>query len=325
MSSTLTIGIIGCGAIGEEHIRCLEALEGVSLRWFCDRDGARAARFVHDDGARRWTTDPADIFADSGVDAVYICTHTDSHAALGIAAARAGKHIMMEKPLALTERECYEIAGAVDRSGVTCMTAFKLRFTTAAARVRAFIPAPTIAVGQMMDVRWPPEFWGNDPVKGGGNVLSQGCHSVDLLCHLAGAEPVRVYAEGGNFHHPGLEIVDTLVATLLFDNGAVGTLVQADAGHTPLTSKFSFQVMDGTRTAHLHNRLMSVTLWDGVRATRHDEKEEVGMLEESRAFLAAIRDHTPPPVGVREGLRATVVLLRAFEAISTRQPRDIRL
>jgi predicted dehydrogenase len=122
-----------------------------------------------------------------------------------------------------------------------------------------------------------------------------------------------------------MPIVDTLVATLLFSNGAVGSLVQADSGHTPLTSKFSFQVMDGIRTAHLHHRLMSTTMWDGDRALRHDDGEETGMIEESRAFLAAIRNHTPPPVGVRDGLRATVVLLRAFESMSTRQPRDIRL
>ena len=325
MPSPVSIAIIGCGAIGEEHARCLLALPEASLRAFCDTDESRAAALASLFPGSYYTAHPARIFSDNSIEAVYICTHTDSHASLGIASAQAGKHIMMEKPLALTERECFAVAEAVDRAGIFCMTAFKLRFYSCVRKVRQFIPAPTVAIGQMMDERWPAEFWGNDPLKGGGNVLSQGCHSVDLLYHLVGAEPVRVYAEGGNFHHPSNSITDTLLTTIQFANGAVGSLAQGDAGHSPVLSKFSFQVMDGVRTAHLYNRLMTAVLWDGKQSHRYDTESEEGMLEENRAFLQAVQERTPPSVGVRDGVRATLVLLRALEALRTHKPQTIRL
>jgi predicted dehydrogenase len=325
MASPISIAIIGCGAIGEDHARCLGSLPGASLRAFCDADESRAAALSRLYPGSYHTAHPARIFADDGIEAVYICTHTDSHAPLGIAAAQARKHIMMEKPLALTEKECYAVAEAVDRAGIFCMTAFKLRFYSCVRRVRQFIPAPTVAVGQIMDERWPAEFWGNDPLKGGGNVLSQGCHSVDLLYYLVGAEPVRVYAEGGNVHHPSNPITDTLLATIRFANGAVGSLVQADAGHFPVLSKFSFQVMDGVRTAHLYNRLMTAVLWDGKQSQRYDTDREEGMMEENRAFLTALQERTPPPLGVRDGVRATLVILRAIESLTTHKPQTIQL
>ncbi len=325
MPSTVSIGIIGCGAIGEEHARCLLSLPAASLRAFCDTDESRAAALSSLVPGSYYTEHPARIFADNSIEAVYVCTHTDSHASLGIAAAQAGKHIMMEKPLALTEHECFAVAEAVERAGVSCMTAFKLRFYSCVRRVRQFIPAPTVVVGQMMDERWPADFWGNDPLKGGGNVLSQGCHSVDLLYHLAGAEPVRVYAEGGNFHHPSNSITDTLLATIQFANGAVGCLAQGDAGRFPVLSKFSFQVMDGLRTAHLYNRLMTAVLWDGKQSHRHDADHEEGMMEENRTFLKALLDRTPPPVGVRDGVRATLVLLRALDSLASHKPQTVQL
>ena len=96
----------------------------------------------------------------------------------------------------------------------------------------------------MMDARWPDDFWANDPLKGGGNVLSQGCHTMDLVCHLNGAKPIRIFAEGGNYTHHGKDIIDNMVATIRFDNGAVATVAQGDSGQTPFVSKFSFQVTD---------------------------------------------------------------------------------
>jgi predicted dehydrogenase len=324
MSYPVRLGIIGCGAIAQEHARSLASLDGASLRAYCDQDESRGAHFLKSFGGTYASADPHRILADDAIDAVYICTHADSHAGLGIAAARAGKHVFMEKPLALTERECYDLAWAVEKSGVTMMTGFKLRFYPAVRVAREFISSPTLVVGEMMDVHWLSEFWGNDPLRGGGNVLSQGCHSVDLLYYMIGAEPVTVFAEGGNFHHPDNRIVDTLVATIQFANGTIGSLVQGDSGHVPHLSKFSFQAMDGKRTAHLHNRLLSATLWDGEREIRHEDRTETGILEENRAFLEALREQREPPVGVRDGLRATILLLRALDSIATNTPQTIR-
>jgi predicted dehydrogenase len=276
-------------------------------------------------GGRYATNDPARIFRDDGVDAVYICTYHDTHSMLAVQAAEAAKHIMMEKPLALTLAECDAVGDAVEKSGVKAMTGFKLRYYPSVARVREFIPTPLVTIAQMMDGRWPDDFWANDPVKGGGNVLSQGCHTMDLVYYLNQSEPVRIYAEGANFTHGGLPIVDNIVATITFANGHIASVAQGDSGETPFVSKFSFQVMDGTKTAHLHNRLKTATLFDGENIITHEDSEEYGFLEENRDFIRAIQQDETPPITHRDGLRATLLLLKAIESLETRTPQPITL
>jgi predicted dehydrogenase len=258
---------------------------------------------------------------DDAVEAVYICTYHDTHSALAIQAARAHKHVMIEKPLALTLGECYEVGNAVEQHGITLMTGFKMRYYPSVARARQFIPSPIVTIAQMMDARWPDNFWANDPRKGGGNVLSQGCHTMDLVCHLNGSMPIRIFAEGGNFTHPGLDIVDNIVATIGFENGAVANVTIGDSGQTPFVSKLSFQITDGQRSAHLRNRLKTVTLFDGENTTDVSDPEEYGFLEENLDFIRSLINKKPPPITHSDGLRATLLVLKAFESLRTVQPQ----
>jgi predicted dehydrogenase len=325
MSTPVRIGIIGCGAIAETHAECLSRIDGACLAAFCDAEPARAKAFSRRFPGSYPTGDPEQLFLDDSIDAVYICTHHDTHSRLAIRSAEAGKHVMMEKPLALTIEECERVGNAVEKSGVIFMVGFKLRYYPSVARARQFIPRPLVTIAQMMDARWPDDFWANDPVKGGGNVLSQGGHSVDLLYYLNGSEPVRVYAEGGNLNHPGVNIVDNIVATLQFANGSIASLVQGDSGATPFVSKFSFQMLDGSKTAHLRNRLKTVTLFDGTELSVHEDPDEYGFMEENRDFIRSVQLGQPPPITYRDGMRATLVLLKALESLRSGTPETITL
>ncbi|MBL0174317.1 MAG: Gfo/Idh/MocA family oxidoreductase [Ignavibacteria bacterium] len=325
MASPLSIGIIGCGSIGREHATCLAALEDARLSLFADSDRARAEEFLEDFGGDGATDDPARVFADPAVDAVYICTHHDSHVPLAIAAAEAGKHVFMEKPLALTVEDCRRIGATLDRTRVLFMTGFKLRFFPLVDRLRAFIPKPALQVAQICDDRWPDAFWGNDPVKGGGNVLSQGGHAMDLVCHFSAGEPVRIHAEGGNATHPGISIVDTLAVTISFSDGSVASLAISDSGASPTVSKFSFQAMDGERAAHLSDRLCVLRLAEGAAVSELREETEQGLLFESRAFLRALRTGVAPQPGYRDGLRSATLLELALTAARTGVPQHVRL
>lgn len=325
MSAPLRIGIIGCGAIAETHAQCLSQIDGACLAAFCDTQRARADEFARKFPGAYAAENPEELFVDDSIDAVYICTHHDSHSALAVRAAGAGKHVMMEKPLALTFSECERVGNAVEKSGIIFMVGFKLRYYPSVARARQFIPHPLVTIAQMMDSRWPDDFWANDPVKGGGNVLSQGGHSVDLLYYLNQSEPVRVYAEGGNFTHPEFKIVDNIVATLQFANGSIASLVQGDSGATPFVSKFSFQLLDGTRTAHLRNRLKTVTLFDGADVSVYEDPDEYGFMEENRDFLKSVQLGQSPPTTYLDGIRATLVLLKAIESFHSGKPENIVL
>jgi predicted dehydrogenase len=325
MPASTMVGIIGCGEMGETHARCIAEIGTSTIGALCDRDEKRARRLLQYAPDAYVCSDPERLFQDDRLDGVYVCTHNDSHARLGIAAANAGKHVLMEKPVAMTLQECHDLLDAVDRSGIHFMTAFKLRYYPSVRRVREFIPSPLLCIAQMIDERWADSFWGNDPHQGGGNVLSQGCHAADLMCHLLRSEPARVYAHGGNYHHPEITTTDLLAATITFASGATGSLVVGDVGRTPYISKLSFQIMDGSRTAHLYDRLKKTHLWDGTQDLYHSESDETGVQEENKEFLEVLSGSSRPSASVRDGIRATVLLLRALESMQTGQSQSAEL
>jgi predicted dehydrogenase len=319
----IRIGLIGCGSIGKAHADILAKMPDAVLHAFCDRDIARARAFAERFGSGHVCADAAEVFRDRSVDAVYMCTRTDSHAELGIAAAEAGKHILMEKPLALTMKECERIAVAVRRAGVVFLTGFKLRYEPLVQQAHEQIPAPLLGVAQLADTRWPDDFWGNDPIQGGGNVLSQGCHIVDLLLYLQGSEPLEVSAMAGNLHHHGLPIIDTLTASVSFANGSFGTVVIADCGRNPVLSKFSVQLFDGIRSVHLTERMQKLTLDDGAGATTMAEPEEQGMRNETVEFLSCVNTARAPRTGLEDGIRATRFILAAQQSATTGRTEQV--
>jgi predicted dehydrogenase len=205
------------------------------------------------------------------------------------------------------------------------MTAFKLRYYPMVKRAMEFIGRPLVTVAQMMDSRWPDDFWANDTTRGGGNVVSQGCHTMDLICLFNRTEPVRIYAEGGNLHHPCLTLIDNIVATVMFQNGSIASVIQGDSGSTPYLSKFSFQLMDGVKTVHLYNRLKTGSFFDGSEVNVHNDSEEYGFLEENREFICALQRGAPVSPNHKDGLRATLLVLKAIEAIKTGVPQDVKL
>ena len=321
--SELRAALIGCGSIGRIHTECLSKLDGMKMVGFCDQFPVAAGKLSQEFGGAYHTTDVNRALRDDSIDAIYICTHHDTHSTLAIKACEAGKHIMIEKPLALTLDECYRVGEAVEKSGVKLMTAFKMRYYPMVRRAKEFIPRPVVTIAQMLDGRWPDDLWAQDPIKGGGNVFSQGCHTMDLVYYLNGSEPARIYAEGGTMTHANTSVIDNIVATIVFRNQSIASVTQGDSGQTPYVSKFSFQILDGRKSVHLHDRLKTGTFFDGEQTTTQCDNEEYGFLEENRDFIRALRENVPPPIDHRDGLRATLLILNAFEAIRTRQPKEI--
>ncbi|MFI5200813.1 MAG: Gfo/Idh/MocA family protein [Candidatus Kapaibacterium sp.] len=316
------IAIIGSGLIGETHAHCLAEL-GTPPMLFVDTNYTRAEGLAALYSVKA-TDNPMAAIEAPGIDAVYICTYHDTHAPLAIAAAKAGKHIFLEKPMAITERDCRAIVEAVTESSVLCMTGFKLHYCSLARKAKTLMKNPQVLSAQVMDKRWPDDSWANDPIRGGGNVLSQGCHAVEMLCYVAGSKPIRIFAEGGNLRHPklGTQFVDTMAATLSFENGAVATLLIGDAGETPHDGKFSFQAMNGTQSFHLYNRLTALSYFDGEQEQIFSAEED-GFIEENREFLSAIADGRPAETNEINGFRAEMILLRGIEAIRTGKPQSL--
>jgi predicted dehydrogenase len=312
---TSRIGIIGCGLVGATHAECLAAL-GATPTWYFD-ENIESARTLAMRFNGKVAGSPQELIEHREIDAVYICTYHDTHARFAVMAANAKKHLLIEKPMAITLADSAAIYDAVEANGVLCMTGFKMRYYPLVSKAKDLIGSPLLMAGQITEKRWPDDSWANDPLKGGGNVLSQGCHGVDLLCHLAASKPMRIYGEARNANHASLDIIDTITATIAFESGAVASLTVGDVGITPLTDKLSFQALDGERTIHLYERLKKLTYFDGENTHTFSVATEDGFANENEEFLNALKEQRQPKTTHRDGYNATAILLAAFESTKT--------
>lgn len=304
------------------HTQMIQQVDGLVMVAFCDVVIAAAQRLCTEFDGDYATTDAERIFVDDSIEVVYICTHHDTHAEFCIRAAQAGKHILVEKPLALTAAECVEIGRVVEETGVTLMTAFKMRYYDMLLKAKTLIPEPLLVTIQMMDNRWPDDHWANDPIKGGGNVLSQGVHSCDILRFVAGGDPISVYAVGANYYQPS-GVIDNMSAVYHFDNGVTGNLVQGDAHCPSHVSKFYMQIFAESKSVTLSDRLTRLVYQEKGQEPVVYTGSETGFLEENREFVKALQEGGPAPIDHRDGLLATLMILQGFKSIETQEPQPV--
>lgn len=335
MADKVNIAIIGCGGMGSTHARRLSRIENVQLSYLVDANEESALKLQREVGAKSIATDYRKALDDKELDAIIICTHHHLHAPMSIAAAEAGKHIFCEKPLALTMEDCLDIAEAVEKAGVKFMMGFQARFSPFVLKLKEVVPQPWVTIAQLIDPKWGEGIWANDPIEGGGNVLSQGCHCFDATCFLNDSNPVSIYSEGGNFHHKSLTITDTVACTLRFANDSVANITIGDFGNPALMGKSAYQVFAGNITATLFNYYNDpeVRLWGAEPAIITtddipgcgDTYFAHGYTQQMQALIDWIGKDIDPTnaAKVRDGVRATELALKAFESIRTHQAQAL--
>jgi predicted dehydrogenase len=304
----LNAAIIGCGEMGRMHAECLQQLDQINLYAFCDMDIERARSLRQRYGGTLVSSQAENIICDDNVHVVYITTHTASHKSLCLMAAQAGKHLLIEKPLALTAADAWQIEQAVRITGVKAMVGMKFRFYAMAQKIKLLIPAPHMISVQVTDDPWPADFWANDPLLGGGHVISQGVHGTDLLRFLAGSDPVSVFAIGANYHQP-TKVIDNLNAVFRFANDTAGTLLATDFGQPPGIGKFMVQLFGAEGSAVLSDRLTRLAFHDRHSGQHlHFEGAEDGFLEENRAFVQLLQGKDATVSSVRDGCIAQAMI-----------------
>lgn len=331
MSKEYKVGCVGCGSRGRTYSSRINRIPGFRMWAYGDNYKDKADAFLSQYGGDYATADVDRVLTDPNIDVVFICTYHDTHHPFVIKAAENGKHILVEKPMALTIKECEEMEEAVNKAGVRLACGFKMKFMPMIQKAKEIIDKPLMIVGQMMDNRWGDTSWAQQPKIGGGNVISQGCHTADLLCYLAGSDPVSVHAEGGTLTHSDTDIIDNIVATIKFANGVVATMIQGDAGNNPYASKFFFELFGSGKGACLYKRCHDVVFW-GVEGLDHLAAETYS--EESKSdpegdfsllkhFCDCVVEDKPTMADARAGRIATTLIVKIFESIRTGQTQQI--
>lgn len=330
MSRCIQAALVGCGVFGGFHAKALREVQSLRFRAFCDVDDEQARKYCAEyDGD--YAADLDRILADDAIEALFICTRHDTHAESALRALRAGKHVFVEKPMAMNMADCEEILRETAASGKKFFMGFRMRYYPLFNQLRDRLPSPLVTAMTMMTRPPPDGHWINDPVHGGGMIIAQACHSCDCLYYAHNSEPVEVFAHGGRLHTGTSIPADNAVATFRFENGSCASLVQGDLGISPLLSKFFLHMFEVGKVGVLHDRFGRLSYEDGETKIEEttDEQTPDGadalLVVEDGDFARCIIDDTEPAITAVDGLRANLMLFKLLDSLKSGRPEKIDL
>jgi len=315
------IAVLGAGGFAQSFLLpALASQPGCRLRAVVTRSGASAAKVAQEFGAELASTDAEAVIADPGVDAVVIATRHDLHAPLARRALEAGKHVFLEKPMGITHAEVDALRDAAAASGLVFTVGYNRRYAPLvlrAAEALAATPGPRTIVYQVNAGAVPKGHWTLDPAVGGGRIVGEACHMLDLLAFWLGPTLVGWSAEGIPSCDAGAPSPQDFAASLRFRDDAgragVASLVYTSVGPKALPKeRIEIQAGGGALVLDDFARLAVYGLPAKPLQLAQADK---GHRDEMRHFLAAIRGEATPLLGVEAAHFATDLALRIDAAL----------
>jgi predicted dehydrogenase/threonine dehydrogenase-like Zn-dependent dehydrogenase len=314
----VTVAFLGAGNYAGRVLIPAFKAAGTHLQSVVSGGGVSAVHFGKKFGFADAGTDSAAVLVDPSVDTVVVATRHDAHARQVLAALDAGKHVFCEKPLCLKLDELAEIeAAALSRPAQLLMIGFNRRFAPQVVTMKRLLETVAEPKSFVMTVNAgaiPPDHWTQDISVGGGRIISEGCHFIDLLRHLAGA-PIVGYRAVALGRHPALLVRDDKVTIVLeFADGSVGTvhyLANGDKGFP----KERLEVFCAGRVLQLGNfRKLTGWGWDGFRKMNlwHQDKGQSACV---KAFVDAVRTGATAPIPIKEILEVSRLTIEIAQSI----------
>lgn len=313
--SEVAVGFVGAGSFAQNvllpAVRDHAALVGVATA------RPNSARGIAEKYGFDYCTGNADeVLRDERISTVFVATRHDLHAPNVLAALEHGKHVFVEKPLCMTLEELEAIREAYERRDVHLMVGFNRRFAPLVERLAAGLPeaCPRAISYRINAGALPHDHWIHDPRVGGGRIVGEVCHFVDLARHLAGAPVSSVAAHAMDDPH-GLQ--DTLTVSLGFANGSTASIAYFSNGSKAL-SKEHLEVFCAGRAAVLDD-FRRLTLYADRASTEKLRSQDKGHRAEAARFLEAVRTGGPTPIPFDEIYDATRATLSVLEALRERR------
>jgi UDP-N-acetyl-2-amino-2-deoxyglucuronate dehydrogenase len=347
---TIGFGIIGCGMISRFHAKAVADIKGAKVVACFDSFSSSADKFGAEIGCKVYH-DLDKMLADPAVDVVTICTPSGVHMEPAIAAAKAGKHVIVEKPLDITLKRCDAMIAACKRAGVVLSTIFPSRFHESSQLLKGAIDKGRFGKLTMGDayVKWfrTQEYYdsgawrGTWALDGGGALMNQAVHSVDLLLWFMGPA-VEVSAFAATLAHERIEVEDVAVATIKFANGALGA-IEASTATFPGELK-RIEVSGNAGSVVLREEDLAV--WKFAKETKADDaiREKMasrthtgggaadpkaigyhGHMLQFQDVLKAIKTGKRPLVDGPEGRKAIELILAIYKSAETGKPVKLPL
>ena len=339
---SIGIGIIGCGMIANFHAKAIADAEGTHLVGCCSKSPESAKSFAETYGCKAYDSLDA-MLADDEINAVTICSPSGAHLDPAIAAAQAGKHVVVEKPLEITPERCDQIIEACDEAGVKLAVTFQSRFHDSSRLIKEAIENGRFGTVTMGDayVKWyrTQEYYdsgawrGTWALDGGGALMNQAIHTVDLLIWLMG-DIQEISAMTGTMTHERIEVEDVAVATLKFKSGALGVIEATTTAFPGALKRIEISGSHGTAVLEEED----IHTWQFAEETEKDEQIRQSMANQTDTgggasdpaaighhghtmvfedFANAVNGNEQPCTNGSEGKRSVEVICAIYESAKT--------
>ena len=317
------VGLLGAGVFATGTLLpALKAARDTKLVGVCTATGARGRHAAQQFGFRYCTTEEAQIIRDPGINTLVVATRHHLHAAQVLAGLGEGKHVFCEKPLCLSEDELRSIIrgylGIAAARRPALMVGYNRRFAPMTLQVKSFLASisePLALHYRVNTGHLPPDHWVNDRQQGGGRILGEVCHFVDLLMFLAASPITEV--EGRALRNSGRYSGDNVLISIRFANGSEGTISYLANGDRAF-SKERLEVFGGGAVAVLEDFRRLELVRDGSKQTVHSRwRQDKGHRGEWSAFAEAVRKGGTAPISFEDLVCSTLATLRIEESVAT--------
>jgi polar amino acid transport system substrate-binding protein len=323
----ITLGVIGAG--GYVPVMLLPHFKtfGVNFRSIATASGVSA----HDVGKRFGfafaVSSAEEVLDEKDVNLVLVGTRHDLHASLAVKALRLNKHVFVEKPLALNDGELDDVLAAASTSSGQLMVGFNRRFSPFSRQAKEFFAerkAPLSIVYRVNAGRVPKEHWIQNTDEGGGRIVGEVCHFIDLMTYLTGALPVSVYAESVSAKSDKILDADSVFITLKFSDGSNGSIAYLAEGDKAL-AKEQVEIFGAGRSFVIDDFKRAISYKDGRENVVTLKAQDKGQSEEVRAVCESILAGGKSLISLDELAATTRATFRVLDSLREKLPFEVEI
>ncbi|HEX3280911.1 MAG TPA: bi-domain-containing oxidoreductase [Pyrinomonadaceae bacterium] len=320
------IGLIGAGGYAQKILLPNFKAAGAEFCSIASASGVSARDVGTKYSFANFVSDASSVIDDPQANLIVIATRHGSHAVLAVQVLERGKHVFVEKPLALNDAELDNVIEAATNSAGQLLVGFNRRFSPLAIKAKEFFEnrrSPLSIVYRVNAGRIPREHWTQDPNEGGGRIIGEVCHFIDLMQFLTGAVPTNVFAQPVGGDQGNVISEDSVFITLQFADGSNGVIAYLAEGDAAL-QKEHVEIFGEGKTFVIED-FRSARLYSGGREKKETlRQQDKGQAEETRVACAVVADGKPAPITLAELEATTRATFRMRDSLRTGQPEKVQ-
>lgn len=324
----LAVGFIGAGNFATASLLPhLRTAKGVKLTGVANSTGVSSKNTAERFRFAFSSTDAKEVINDSNTNCVFIATRHSTHGELVLAALKKGKAVFVEKPLCLNQTELKAIFQAQQESGQALLVGFNRRFSPLAIQLKQAFGRKTSPYSMIYRVNAgfiPKDNWIQDPLQGGGRIIGEVCHFIDLMQFFTDADPIQVFAQSIKSGSDKETDEDSVMINITFSDGSIGTVHYLAIGDKSFP-KERLEVFGAGSVAVLDDFKTATFTRNNNSSKFASSGQDKGHRTEVESFIASLQKNNTAPIPLNSLLLTTLTTFRALDSLRTGKPEQISL